>query len=167
MTQCQCYICYCGLYNKVWRIVNALQGNQLNITGPIIQKLARLVHGSHWGNAFRIFNTPTFPVLTTPGVLKFVTSLSSSVSCLRSTSHSPLNIFRKKFESIFRPRISSILMNSPLFESFCISTILNSRMYTVQPKLYACSLHSVRENVDYARTNPLDLSRCLYSRIYL
>ena len=42
-----CFNCYYGLFNKVWQVVDALQCNQLDIIGPIIQTLARLVHNSH------------------------------------------------------------------------------------------------------------------------
>ena len=62
--------------------------------GPL---LARLVYGSHWGNSFHIFDTSTFPVVTTPEIF-----LASSGLCLMLTN---CWTFLGKYLSIFGPHI--------------------------------------------------------------
>ena len=80
-THCQFSVCYYGLFSEVWYITDVVQGNQLDLIGSVISRLAKLVCGNHRGDSFHIFNISTLPVVVTPDVLISSLSLCFRVIC--------------------------------------------------------------------------------------
>ena len=66
------------MFSEVWCIIDAVQRDQLDLSGSVISRSAKLVRGNHLGDSFHIFNIATLPVVVTPYVLTSSLSL-----CLR------------------------------------------------------------------------------------